>query len=101
MALTRDSSDKPFRLWVDPFTEHIVVESDEYILKFRNVQQIREYIYLLLNETNKLEYHLTKSVRGARKGRKISKKYATTAIKDWEQALADFTSSADHSKSSD
>ena len=101
MASTRDSSDKPFRLWVDPFTEHIVVEADEYILKFRNVQQIREYIYLLLNETNKMEYHLTKSVRGARKGRKIGKKYATTAIKDWEQALADFTSSDDHSKSSD
>ena len=101
MASTRDSSDKPFRLWIDPFTDHIVVETDEFILKFRNIQEIREYFYLLLNETNKLEYHLTKSVRGARKGRKIGKKYATTAIKDWEQALADFTSSDGRSKSLD
>lgn len=61
MASARDSSDKPFTLWVDPFTNHIVVEAEEFMLKFRKLEHIREYIYLLLNETNKLEYHLTKS----------------------------------------
>jgi hypothetical protein len=76
-------------MWTDPFSDQIVLETPDFVMRFDDLAQIRTMVYLILNQANKLDHKLTKSVRGARKGRKISKTYAKTVIKDWQESLSD------------
>jgi len=83
-----DNTEYPISMWTDPFSDKIVLETPDFVMRFDDLGQIRTMVYLILNQANRLDYKLTKSVRGARKGRKISKTYAKTVIKDWQEFLS-------------
>ncbi len=94
MPYNDDPTRFPVTIWTDPFSEAIVLElTPDYAMHFDNLGQLRNMVYLILNKANELDYKLTKSLPGARKGRKISKTYAKTVIKDWEKSLTDEASS--------
>jgi hypothetical protein len=95
MPYNDDPKNYPVTMWSDPFSEAIVLETPDFALRFDNLEQIRNMVYLILNKANELDYKLTKSLPGARKGRKISKTYAKTVIKDWENSLTEEESSDD------
>lgn len=82
-----DQEEPRYTFWADPYSDRIVLETSFCKIRFRDLDQVREFAIEVLNETNKLEYHRTKSKPGARKGRKIGKTYADKAILEWEQLL--------------
>ena len=88
MASFSEEDQDKITIWTDPFSKNVVLETLSFILKFQDLLEVKELAFRLLDETTKLENHLTKPTKGSRKLRKIAKNYAQKAITEWEQTLA-------------
>ena len=88
MASFSEEDPDKITIWTDPFSKNVVLETPFFILKFQDLLEVKELAFRLLDETTKLENHLTKPTKSSRKLRKIAKNYAQKAITEWEQTLA-------------
>lgn len=101
MPSSKENDGPKFTLWMDPFSEKIVVETPDYIFRAPSLAHVRGYACSLLEEANKLEHQLAISKRGTHKRRKIGKNYGNKVIQEWEQLLAHPTDSVDDSNQYD
>ena len=87
MAAIPGGEEGTITIWTDPFSKTVVVETPDFVLKFRDLAGVKDLAFQLLDQTTKVESHFAKPSNGKRKLRKIAKNYAKKAIQDWEQAL--------------
>ena len=74
--------------WYNPDTKKVVVEGLPLgIAEFKNLVEVKEFAFKILDEATKLENHTVKPVDGKRKLKTIAKNYAKKVIEEWEQDL--------------
>ena len=95
MASFSEEDQDKITIWTDPFSKCVVLETSSFILKLQDLVEVKELAFRLLDETTKLENHLTKPTKGSRKLGKIAKNYAKKAVNEWEQTLASSSAEQD------
>ncbi len=84
-----DFLETPVRIWIDKFSENVVMETETCVHKFVDLDAVRSHAIAMLNAVNKLDHSLKVPQKGVRKGRIIGKNYAKRAISDLEAFLAE------------